>query len=143
MQSENFDKKLKDSLSQRPPGNDKPEWEKMEMLLDKHLPAEKKDRRRIFFILFIFLLLGGGAFIIWQNNSGNRNEITSIDSQKQNTVSGENNNQTRTNTDKNISGPIDPGTNQTKTDGFAETPATNTSDPIAGQENEIDASVAK
>ena len=76
MQSENFDKKIKDSLSQRPPGNDKPEWEKMEVLLDKHLPVEKKDRRRIFFILFSFLLLGGGAFLIWQNNSGNKNEIS-------------------------------------------------------------------
>ena len=86
MQSENFDKKLKDSLSQRPPGNDKPEWDKMEALLDKHMPVEKKDRRRIFFILFSFLLLGGGAFLVWQNNSGNKNEIASIDSQKQNTV---------------------------------------------------------
>ena len=46
MQSDNFDKKIRDSLSQRPPGNDKPEWEKMEALLDKHLPEEKKDRRR-------------------------------------------------------------------------------------------------
>ena len=54
MQSENFDKKIKDSLSQRPPGNDTPEWDKMETLLDKHMPAEKKDRRRIFFILFSF-----------------------------------------------------------------------------------------
>jgi hypothetical protein len=143
MQSENFDKKLKDSLSQRPPGNDKPEWEKMEVLLDKHLPVEKKDRRRIFFLLFGFLLLGGGAFIIWQNNSGNKNEITSIDSQKQNTVIGENNDQTKTSTDKNISTPIVPGTNKTKTDGFVEIPNANTSDPIPGQENEIDASISK
>ena len=143
MQSENFDKKLKDSLSQRPPGNDKPEWEKMEVMLDKHLPVEKKDRRRIFFILFSFLLLGGGAFIVWQNTSGNRNEISSIDPQKQNTVVGENNDQTRTNTDKNISTPTDPGTNQTKADGFVEIPTANTSDPIPGQDNEIDASISK
>jgi hypothetical protein len=142
MQSENFDKKLKDSLSQRPPGNDKPEWEKMEVLLDKHLPVEKKDRRRIFFILFSFLLLGG-AFLIWQNNGANKNEITSIDSKKQNTVAAENNNQTKTNPDKNISTPIDPETNQTKTDGSVEIPDTNPSDPIPGQENEIDASISK
>src|SRR6187431_3682124 len=105
MQSENFDKKLKDSLSQRPPGNDKPEWEKMEMLLDKHLPVEKKDRRRIFFILFTCLLLGGGVFLVWQNNKGNKNEITSINSQQQNTVAKENNDQTGKNTDKSISTP--------------------------------------
>src|SRR4026207_2517630 len=75
MQSENFDKKIKDSLSQRPPGNDKPAWDKMEPLLDKHMPVEKKDRRRVFFILFLFLLLGGGGFIIWKNNNGNENDI--------------------------------------------------------------------
>jgi hypothetical protein len=143
MQSENFDKKLKDSLSQRPPGNDKPEWEKMQTLLDKHMPVEKKDRRRIFFLLFSVLLLGGGAFLIWQNNTGNKNEMSSIDSQKQNTVAAENDNQTKTNTDENISTPIDPGNNQTKTDGFVEIPNINSSDHLPGQEIEIDASIAK
>jgi len=143
MQSENFDKKIKDSLSQRPPGNDKPEWEKMEMLLDKHLPVEKKDRRRIFFILFSCLLLGGGVFLVWQNNNRNKNEITSINSQKQNTGAAENNDQTKTNTDKNISTPIVPGTNQTKKDGFVEIPNTNISDVVPGKEVEIDASIAK
>ena len=140
MQSENFDKKLKDSLSQRPPGNDKPEWEKMETLLDKHMPVEKKDRRTMFFLLFSVLLLGGGALLIWQNNTGNKNEISSIDPQKQNTVTTENNNQTKTNTDKNTSTPIVPGINQTKTDGFVEIPATRSPDPLTGKEIEIDAS---
>ena len=138
MQSDNFDKKIRDSLSQRPPGNDKPEWEKMEVLLDKHLPEEKKDRRRIFFILFSFLLLGGGAFLVWQNNSGNKNEITSIDSQKQNSGSAENNNQT--NTDKSTSSPIVPETSQTKTGGFVEIPDPNISGVLPGKEIEIDAS---
>lgn len=143
MQSENFDKKLKDSLSQRPPGNDKPEWEKMEVLLNKHLPVDKKDRRRIFFILFSFLLLGGGALLIWQNNTGNKNGISSTGSQKQNTVSAENNDQTKTNTDKNISTPIVPGTDQTKKDGFVEIPNNNRYDVLPGQEIEIKAPIAK
>ena len=81
MQSENFDKKIKDSLSQRPPGNDNPAWDKMEALLDKHMPQEKRDRRRIFFILFLFLLTGGGAFIIWQNGNGDKNNVSAIESQ--------------------------------------------------------------
>ena len=131
MQSDNFDKKLKDSLSQRPPGNDKPEWEKMEMLLDKHLPVEKKDRRRIFFILFTCLLLGGGVFLVWQNNKGNKNEITSINSQQQNTVAKENNDQTGKNTDKSISTPGVPETNQTKADGFVEVPNTHLSESLS------------
>jgi hypothetical protein len=84
MQSENFDKKIKDSLSQRPPGKDKPAWDKMEPLLDKHLPVEKKDRRRVFFILFLFLLLGGGGFLIWKNGNGDKNNITAIESQNNN-----------------------------------------------------------
>lgn len=79
MQSENFDKKIKDLLSQRPPGNDNPEWDKMEAMLDKHMPVEKKDRRRFFFVLlFLFLLTGGGAFFIWQTRDGDKNDITDI-----------------------------------------------------------------
>src|SRR4029079_11828315 len=88
MQSENFDKKIKDSLSQRPPGNDMPEWDKMEALLDKHLPVEKKDNRRIFFILFSFLLLGGGAFLVWQNSGSNKKELAEIRSPKENNKPG-------------------------------------------------------
>ena len=84
MQSENFDKKIRDSLSQRPPGNEDPQWDKMETLLDKHLPREKKDNRRILFILFLFLLLGGGVFIIWKNNNGNKQDISSNSSPTKN-----------------------------------------------------------
>lgn len=80
MQSEKFDKKIKDSLSQRPPGNDNPAWDKMEVLLDKHMP-QKRDRRRIFFILFLFLLTGGGAFLIWQNSNRDKNNMSAIESQ--------------------------------------------------------------
>jgi hypothetical protein len=82
MQSENFDNKIRESLSQRPPGNDNPQWDKMEAMLEKHLPQEKKDRRRIIFILFTFLLLGGGVFFVWQNRSGNKNNISAIESNK-------------------------------------------------------------
>lgn len=90
MQSENFDKKIKDSLSQRPPGNDIPDWDKMETLLDKHMPVEKKDRRRIFFILFSFLLLGSGTFLVWQNTSGDKKEVAEIKSPVQNSATKEN-----------------------------------------------------
>jgi hypothetical protein len=100
MQSENFDKKIKDSLSQRPPGNDIPEWDKMEALLDKHLPVEKKDNRRIFFILFSFLLLGGGAFLVWQNSSSNKKDIAEVKSPIQSSGTKENNKPGNTSTDK-------------------------------------------
>jgi hypothetical protein len=90
MQSENFDKKIKDSLSQRPPGYDSPDWDKMETLLDKHMPVDKKDRRRIFFILFSFLLLGSGAFLVWQNSNSNKKDIAEIKSPKENSATKEN-----------------------------------------------------
>ncbi|HET9747576.1 MAG TPA: hypothetical protein VFP97_17790 [Chitinophagaceae bacterium] len=102
MQSENFDNKIKDSLSQRPPGNDPPEWDKMQLLLDKHLPVEKKDRRRIVFILLLFLLLGGGAYFIWKNNGGNDHDITASK------LNGENStpkNNTDNSTEKNVTTP--------------------------------------
>jgi len=89
MQSENFDKKVRDSLSQRPPGNDDPRWDKMERLLDEHMPREKRDNRRLLIILFLFLLLGGGAFIIWKNNNGDKQTISSIDPQNKNPEQGE------------------------------------------------------
>ena len=127
MQSENFDKKLKDILSQRPPGNDNPDWDKMEVLLDKHMPVEKKDRRIIFFILFSFLLLGGGVFIIWQKTSSNKNEVAEVNSPKQNSAIEENNKpeNTATNTsslpnnnaERSLPSPVtDPQTQVTVTD---------------------------
>ena len=100
MQSENFDKKLKDSLSQRPPGYDSPDWDKMETLLDKHMPVEKKDKRRIFFILFSCLLLGGGAFLVWQNSSSSKNEVAEVKSPIQNSAPKENNKPGNTGTGK-------------------------------------------
>ena len=143
MQSENFDKKLKDSLSQRPPGNDNPEWDKMEWLLDKHMPVEKKERRRIFFILFGFLLLGGGAFLVWTNNNGNDKHVTSIDSHKQNTGVSENNHQEKTKTDKTVTLPISPETKTTKTGLSPEVPHSNANSPTANKDVEISSTVPK
>lgn len=91
MQSDNFDKKIKSSLSQRPPGHDNPAWDKMEVLLDKHLPREKKDNRRVFLLLFLFLLTSGGAILIWQNNRGNKNSISTIEPESKKTGQGPNN----------------------------------------------------
>jgi hypothetical protein len=140
MQSENFDKKIKDSLSQPPPGNENPVWDKMEVLLDKHLPVEKKDRRRIFFILFGFLLLGGGAFLTWQNNTRNKNEITSISSQQQNTGTEKNNSQPQT--DKKISSSTVPDANHIKPEASGISPATSY-DPLSDDETGIGVSGKK
>jgi len=150
MQSENFDKKIKDSLSQRPPGNETPEWEKMEALLDKHMPAEKKDRRRIFFILFTFLLLGGSAFFIWQNSISNKNkkEITEIKSPKQNTETTENNKAGNSSIDNEKTStelPNNTDDQPASSQKFIPIPQTNESigQKLPGKEPKIDAAVAK
>ena len=91
MQSENFDKKIKSSLSQRPRGNDNPAWDKMVGLLDKHMPQREKDRRKVILILFLFLLTSGGAFLIWKNDNDKNEQISSIESQnKRSEQTGEN-----------------------------------------------------
>ena len=57
MQSDDFDKKIKEAAEHHHPAYEEKAWEQMEKLLDKHLPVKKEDRRRIIFLL-LFLLLG-------------------------------------------------------------------------------------
>ena len=47
MQSEEFDKKIKEAADHHHPAYDEKAWMKMEKLLDTHLPQKKDDRRRI------------------------------------------------------------------------------------------------
>ena len=73
MQFDLFDKKIKEAAENHHPAYDEKAWEKMEKMLDKHLP-EKKDRRRFIFFLLFFLLLGGGATYLlidkpWKTNN--------------------------------------------------------------------------
>jgi hypothetical protein len=72
MQSEKFDKKIKEAADHHHPPYDEKAWEKMEKLLDKHLPQKKDERRRYIFFLLLFLLTGGGIYLMidkpWQSN---------------------------------------------------------------------------
>lgn len=64
MQSDKFDKKVKEAAEHHHPSYDEKAWENMEKLLNKHLPQKEDDRRRYLFILLLFLLLGGGAWLM-------------------------------------------------------------------------------
>jgi hypothetical protein len=64
MQSEEFDKKIKEAAENHHPAYDEKAWMNMEKLLDKHLPQEKEKKRRFIFILFFLLLLGGAGYIL-------------------------------------------------------------------------------
>ena len=63
MWDEEINKKIKDAADQYHPAYDDNAWNKMEQMLDEHLP-QKKDRRRIIYFLPLVLLLAGGIFFV-------------------------------------------------------------------------------
>lgn len=61
MPDEQMDDMIRDAANLHlPPYNDAA-WDKMEKLLDKHLP-QKKNKRRFFYFFLLFLAAGGGVF---------------------------------------------------------------------------------
>jgi len=58
------DKKLRDAAENFHPPLDENAWQKMEKMLDEHLPQEKRRKRILFFIPFS-LILGGLIFFIF------------------------------------------------------------------------------
>lgn len=74
MQSEDFDKRIRDAAENHHPQYNEKAWNGMEKLLNKHMPVEKDRRRSIFFLLLAVLLLGGGTIWLlttqpWKRNS--------------------------------------------------------------------------
>jgi len=74
MWSDEMDKKLREAAENDLHSYEEKSWPKMETLLDKHLPQEKKRRR---FIFFIWLLLGlglgaGSIYLITSTSSNNK-----------------------------------------------------------------------
>ncbi len=67
MLDEENDKIIKEAAEHYHPGYDDKAWEKMEQLLDEHLP-QKKERRWIFFILPALLLVAALLFFVVMNN---------------------------------------------------------------------------
>ena len=101
MLSEEFDKKIVESLENHSPDFDERSWEKMEKLLDKHLPQKKDERRRFIFLFFIFLVAGGGAALLIFNNrvqkysnekiiGANKPAITTLNEEKKQPLQFEN-----------------------------------------------------
>jgi hypothetical protein len=71
MWSDDLDNKMKEVTEGYHPAYDDKAWDKMEVLLDKHLPQEKK-RRRFILLLLPLLLVGTGIFLISQKRAKNR-----------------------------------------------------------------------
>ena len=67
MWDEENDKTIKEAADQYHPAYDDKAWNKMEQMLDEHLP-QKKDGRRIIFFLSLIMLLGVLTFLIVSDN---------------------------------------------------------------------------
>ncbi len=78
MQSEEFDKKIKEAADHHHPAYDEKAWMKMEKLLDTHLPQQKDDRRRLIFFLFLFLIIGGGVTLFFIAGKGRQKDDSVI-----------------------------------------------------------------
>lgn len=82
MLDEEMDDIIKQAAEQHHPSYDNKAWDKMEQLLDKHLP-QKKDRRGIAFFLLLGLLIGGGLFVGGYYFMGNKKAtVASVETKK-------------------------------------------------------------
>jgi hypothetical protein len=93
MWSDEIDKKIRETAEgYNHPAYDDKAWDKMEVLLDKHLPTEKKRRRFILFWLLPLALVGTGLFFILQKkptkNVAEEKSITIPGAAKSNSVPG-------------------------------------------------------
>ncbi|MEP7373616.1 MAG: hypothetical protein ABI675_09535 [Chitinophagaceae bacterium] len=75
MLSEELDNKMKEATEGYQPAYDDKAWDKMEALLDKHLPQEKK-RRRFIVLLLPLLLVGIGISIFFILHKPGKNAVS-------------------------------------------------------------------
>jgi len=68
MRSEDLENKIRGLAEQEAQTYQEKDWDKMEVLLNKHLPQEKKRRRFFFFLLFALLIAIPG-YLVLQINS--------------------------------------------------------------------------
>jgi hypothetical protein len=72
MLDEENDKRIKDAADQYHPEYEDIAWNKMEQLLDEHLPVEK-ERKRFFFLIPLLLIIGAGMLLVGLYNWKNKN----------------------------------------------------------------------
>ena len=58
------DNKLREAAANYKPSYDNDGWDKMQQMLDKELPQEKKNKKLVLLLLFLLLLTGSGIFFI-------------------------------------------------------------------------------
>jgi hypothetical protein len=146
MQSEDFDKRIRDAAENHHPQYNEQAWNGMEKLLNRHMPVEKDRRRFIFFILLAVLLLGGGVTWLlttqpWKRTTDKGATEKTIAGNKSNTNTDQSNNTSSSNTTPDSSGSGmgntdrngQPLNNQTGEGSGTNTNVNTTTDPIAVQ----------
>jgi hypothetical protein len=71
------DKRIKEAADHYHPEYDDTAWQKMEQLLDEHLPVEK-EKRRILFLIPLILFIGFFLFLFLYNSKNNKTEAPQI-----------------------------------------------------------------
>jgi len=64
MNLDKLDIKIQEATDQYLPGYDEQAWNKMEKLLEEHLPQKKKDHRKLFWLFLLLFLLAGGLLLL-------------------------------------------------------------------------------
>ena len=73
MPTDNLDNKIREAADHLEPAYNEKAWEKMEKLLDEHLPQNKRRNRKLFWIFLILFLAAGSLILI--NRSGENENI--------------------------------------------------------------------
>ena len=73
MPFEETNKKITEAAENHHPSYDEKAWEKMNMLLDKHMPVKEKKKRRAAFLLLLFLFAGGGiSYLLFSDDASKK-----------------------------------------------------------------------
>ncbi len=75
MPDEANDKRIKEAAEHYHPAYDDEAWEKMEHLLDQHLPLKRKRRKFIYFLLPLILVGGVLLFFVTEYNQKDSNQV--------------------------------------------------------------------
>jgi hypothetical protein len=70
MLDDEINKRINEAANHYHPAYDDEAWQRMEQMLDEHLP-QKKDRRRIFFLLFFAVIICTGLFFVFYPHQKN------------------------------------------------------------------------
>ncbi len=96
MWDDEINKRIKEAADQYHPGYNDDAWNKMEQMLDEHLPQQKNRRRIFYYFLLLAILICTGVYFGF--NSTHKNEIshassTSLPKNKETAIKGETNTQ--------------------------------------------------